>query len=156
MIFILAVAEVITGAGPRSPSILQIFVALWTDLTFTFLALLLYTASRREPSESLSRPAAQIFVLSGLGFSWIVFILAMLTQTLRACAGDLVACSLFTTIHLLSWFLMITLFSAAYATYRMAADDSHGASMVLPTAGPHFVEAWRLSNNADSEGAIKI
>ncbi|KAJ7485690.1 hypothetical protein FB451DRAFT_63247 [Mycena latifolia] len=40
IIFIFVVAENIFGAGLPSPSILQILVALWTDITFIFLALL--------------------------------------------------------------------------------------------------------------------
>jgi len=51
---------------------------------------------------------------------------------------------LFTTAHALAWFLIITLFGAAFATYRRAVNI-HGA--LVPN--PAMISAWRLSDIAN-------
>ncbi|KAJ7103802.1 hypothetical protein C8R44DRAFT_858894 [Mycena epipterygia] len=154
IMFILSVAEMSSVWRFKGPSILQIFVALWTDVTITFLALLLY-AGRRGDSR-LGRTTVQIHVLTALACSWIIFMFAMLTQNPGACAwrSGPAACGLFTTVHVLSWFLIFVLCAAAHATYRRAVAI-HGATMVpLPT--PILVPAWRLSHMAGGEGSVKL
>ncbi|KAJ7464528.1 hypothetical protein FB451DRAFT_1263746 [Mycena latifolia] len=159
IIFILAIAEMSTAKWFESPSILQIFVTLWTDVTMTLLGLLLYFGRRSQVHRKWGRTAVQIKVLCVLGVSWIIFVIAMITQNTSACQrrrwrDATVTCGLFTTVHVFSWFLVITLFSAAYATYRKAVV-THGTNMV-PLPNPPMVAAWRLSNIADVGGAIKI
>ncbi|KAJ6530048.1 hypothetical protein DFH09DRAFT_1327009 [Mycena vulgaris] len=158
LIFTFSVAEMATAHRFESPSILQVFVALWTDVTVTFLGLLLYMGRRRESRRKLGRTDVQIKVMSALAFSWIIFMVAMMTQNREACHHNLwrptsETCGFFTTVHILSWFLIIVLFGAAYATYRRAITI-HGNRMV-PLPAP-LVPAWRLSDIADGEGAIKI
>ncbi|KAJ7763629.1 hypothetical protein DFH07DRAFT_396383 [Mycena maculata] len=152
-IFALAVAEMSTARRFRSPSILQIFVALWTDVTITMLIILVYMGRRREGRSKLGRTTVQIRVLCALACSWIVFMIAMMTQNARACdrwSHSRLTCGLFTTIHVLSWWLIIILFSAAYATYCRAVRI-HGSTVVaVPVA------AWRFSDIADGEGSITI
>ncbi|KAJ7699041.1 hypothetical protein B0H17DRAFT_1049975 [Mycena rosella] len=157
VIFIFSVVEMSTGRVFRGPSILQIFVVIWTDMTITFLALLLYMGRRRQAGRrKLGRTVAQVRVLCALASSWTIFMTIMMALNPRACGwySNDVVCGLFTTIHVFTWFLIITLFWAAYATYRRAVTI-HGTNMVpLPTTP--MVSAWRLSNIADGEGAIKI
>ncbi|KAJ7464520.1 hypothetical protein FB451DRAFT_1403191 [Mycena latifolia] len=140
-------------------SVLQLFIALWIDVTITTLGLLLYMGRRRKSPGNgklarLGGTAAQIRVLCALGFSWILFISGTMKLNARFCNWGSVACGLFTTIDVLIWILMIVLFSAAYATYRRAVAI-HGTNMV-PILTPPMVAAWRLSDIADGEGAIKI
>ncbi|KAJ7079034.1 hypothetical protein C8R43DRAFT_1053208 [Mycena crocata] len=156
IMFILAVSEMSTTWWFRSPSILHIFVAIWTDVTITVLAVLLYMGRRRNVSHKLGRTIVQIRVLCALGFSWIVFIFAMIALNHEACRwrSSGATCALFTIDHVLAWLLSITLFSTAWATYRRAINI-HGTHMVpIPTPRP-LVAAWRLSDISD-EGAIKI
>jgi len=159
LMFIFSVAEMSTAWRFRSPSILQIFVAIWTDVTITVLALLLHNGRRRKSPGKLGRTSVQVHVLCMLAGTWVVFMIAMLSQNPSACqwrSGGL-TCGLFTTVHVLSWFLIFTLFGAAYATYRRAVTI-HGAHLVAIPAPPPLIPAWRLSEIADGpeEGAVKI
>ncbi|KAJ6517798.1 hypothetical protein DFH09DRAFT_233093 [Mycena vulgaris] len=156
LMFTFSVAEMATAYRFESPSILQVFVALWTDVTMSFLGLLLYMGLRHESRRKLGRTDVQIKAMSALAFSWIIFMLPMMAENPEACHGwrtTSETCGLFTTVHTLAWFLIIVLFGAAYATYRRAITI-HGNRMV-PLPAP-LVPAWRLSDIADSEGAIKI
>ncbi|KAJ7157510.1 hypothetical protein C8R43DRAFT_996695 [Mycena crocata] len=109
---------------------------------------------RRNTSRKLGRTVVQIRLICALGFSWIIFIIAMLGLNKMACGWSGATCILFTMDHVLAWFLSTALFSAAWATYRRAVTI-HGTNMVpIPTPRP-FTAAWRLSDIAD-EGAIKI
>jgi len=161
MIFAFAVAEMATAGYFDSPTILQLFVALWTGVTITILSFLLYMGCRRpSPDQSrhpLGRTPIQIYILCALAVTWIIFMIAMMTQNPVVCARwyGPVPCGMFTTAHVLSWFLIIALFWAAYATYRRAVAI-HGTSSVVIQTPPPLVEAWRLSDVADGEGAIKI
>ncbi|KAJ6616854.1 hypothetical protein B0H10DRAFT_2035970 [Mycena sp. CBHHK59/15] len=88
----------------------------------------------------------------------VVLVIAMVTQNTAAChhwGTSHAFCGLYTTSHVLSWFLAITLFGAAYAVYRRAVII-HGAALVPRPGPPPLVAAWRLSDVADGEGAIKI
>lgn len=85
---------------------------------------------RRESRRKLGRTNVQIKVMSALAFSWIstqtsglhskhlltipvpVFMVAMMTQNREACHHNLwrptsETCGFFTTVHILSWFLII-------------------------------------------------
>ncbi|KAJ7117476.1 hypothetical protein C8R44DRAFT_790804 [Mycena epipterygia] len=142
-----------TVHGFTSPSVLQIFVALWLYATVTLLAILLFMGRRQESSPMLGRTIVQIRALCALACSWIIFMVAMATQNGMACerwswAAD-ATCGLFTTVHVLSWFLIFVLFAAAYATYSRAVTI-HGVQVMV------LVPAWQLANIADGQGAIKI
>ncbi|KAJ7763590.1 hypothetical protein DFH07DRAFT_812541 [Mycena maculata] len=156
-IFALAVAEMSTDRRFRSPSILQLFVALWADVTITMLIILVYMGRRRDRHHKLGRTSVQIHVLCALAFSWIVFMLAMTAENSSACewGTSKTSCKLFTAVRALSWSLIVILFSAAYATYRRAVI-MHGTNMVIISAPPPQVAAWRLSYITDGGGAIKI
>ncbi|KAJ7464515.1 hypothetical protein FB451DRAFT_1263722 [Mycena latifolia] len=145
-------AVLVLGLGVLS----QIFVVIWTIMTITALALLLYMGRRKSDGKlaCLGCTSVQIRVLCTLGVSWILFIFAMVYWNKRACYVGPEACGLFTTINVLMWFLMIALFCAAYATYRRAIAI-HGTTMV-PVPTSTMVQAWCISDIADSEGAIKI
>ncbi|KAJ7103799.1 hypothetical protein C8R44DRAFT_987998 [Mycena epipterygia] len=157
MMFILSVAEMGSAWRFKAPSIVQLFVALWTDVTITFLALLLYAGRRGDSRPTMGRTTVQIHVLTALACSWIIFMVAMLTQNSGACAwrSGPAACGLFTTVHVLSWFLIFVLFTAAYATYRRAVTI-HGTTMVPLPVTPTLVPAWRVSHIAGGEGSVKI
>ncbi|KAJ7117475.1 hypothetical protein C8R44DRAFT_879038 [Mycena epipterygia] len=160
IMFALSVAEMSTVRHFTSPSVLQVFVSLWLYVTVTLLAILLFMGRRQESSPMLGRTIVQIRVLCALACSWIIFMIAMATQNGRACqrynwATSPATCGLFTTVHVLSWFLFLVLFAAAYATYSRAVTI-HGAVMVPVPAPPPLVPAWQLANIADGQGAIKI
>ncbi|KAJ7892736.1 hypothetical protein B0H14DRAFT_956056 [Mycena olivaceomarginata] len=138
------------------PNVLTIFIAVWTDVTATSVLALLIMGRHRK----LGRTVTQIRVLSALAVSWIFLLFAMISQESSSdicgwrnytnCHG------LFTAAHVLSWFLMITLFAGAYATYRRAISI-HGTGTV-PLPGPPMIPAWRLSVVAENQGigSIKI
>ncbi|KAJ6560681.1 hypothetical protein B0H10DRAFT_2118966 [Mycena sp. CBHHK59/15] len=78
----------------------------------------------------------------------VVLVIAMVTQNTAAChhwGTSHAFCGLYTTSHVLSWFLAITLFGAAYAVYRRAVTI-HGAALVPRPGPPPLVAAWRLSD----------
>ncbi|KAJ7117474.1 hypothetical protein C8R44DRAFT_790795 [Mycena epipterygia] len=165
IMFALSVAEMCTVRRFTSPSVLQVFVSLWLYVTVSLLAVLLFMGRRQESSPMLGRTIVQIRVLCALACSWIIFMIAMATQNGTACerysafsrwgwASD-ATCGLFTTVHVLSWFLFLILFAAAYATYRRAVTI-HGAVLVPVPAPTPLVPAWQLANIADGQGAIKI
>ncbi|KAJ7699030.1 hypothetical protein B0H17DRAFT_1049956 [Mycena rosella] len=71
VIFIFSVVEMSTARIFRGPSILQIFVVIWTDMTITYLALLLYMGRRRQAGRrKLGRTVAQVRVMCALASSW--------------------------------------------------------------------------------------
>ncbi|KAJ7509714.1 hypothetical protein B0H11DRAFT_1256114 [Mycena galericulata] len=152
LMFAFAVVVLAASRYFHATRILQLFVALWTDVTITSLILLLYMGRRRETPHPLGRTTVQIYVLLGLACSWIIFMVAMLTQNEIACGWGSIICGFFTAVHVLSWILVITLLLAAYVTYRRAVAI-HGSKIVVV---PSHVPAWRLSDIADGEGAIKI
>ncbi|KAJ7117489.1 hypothetical protein C8R44DRAFT_854368 [Mycena epipterygia] len=150
--FAFSVAEMSTGWRFLSPSILQTFVALWTDVTVIVLAVLLYMGRHREPRPKLGHAIVQIRVLCALACSWIIFLVAMISQNGIACGWGFshATCGLFTTVHVLSWFLLFVLFAAAYATYHRAVTI-HGTVMVPLPAPPPMIPAWYLASVADGE-----
>ncbi|KAJ7509728.1 hypothetical protein B0H11DRAFT_2270110 [Mycena galericulata] len=159
LMFAFAVVVMSTPRRFGSPIVLQLFVAHWAVITIVFLGVLLYMGRRRETPHPMALTSVQIYVLIGLACSWIVFIIAMLTQNGTACHTwkySHLTCGFFTTVHVLSWFLAIILFLAAYATYRRAVTIHGTALVTVPAPPPPKVEAWRLSNIGDEEGAIKI
>jgi len=156
LMFAFSVVEMATAWQFHSPSILMLFVALWLVVTVVLLGILLYMGHRRH---ILGRTSIQIYILCGLACSWIIFMVAMMTQNLNACGWSSgisgLTCDMFTLVHLLSWVLIITLSSAAYVTYRRAVAI-HGTALVAVQAPSPLIEAWRLSDIADVEGTIKI
>ncbi|KAF7356241.1 hypothetical protein MVEN_00955600 [Mycena venus] len=148
-VFSLLVAQM---ADQGQASVSGVFATIWTDVTVTVLAILLYMG--RRPGRWLGRTPVQVHVLCALGFSWILLIVGMIPENHYQCIWSGTSCGLFTTAHVLTWFLAIALFGAAYATYRRAVKI-HGATMV-PDPSPPMVAAWRLANVGDNEGAIKI
>ncbi|KAJ7912849.1 hypothetical protein B0H13DRAFT_2659873 [Mycena leptocephala] len=110
---------------------------------------------RRHSHRKLGRAVTQIRVLCALAFSWILLMFGMITQNVSdsVCGrwyGD--TCGLFTSAHVLSWILILTLLLAAYATYRRAVTI-HGVVMVPLPAPPPMVPAWHLSGVTDGEGS---
>ncbi|KAJ7640900.1 hypothetical protein DFH06DRAFT_625084 [Mycena polygramma] len=131
-IFALLVAQMAVA----SASVIGIFVVIWTDVTITTLAVLLFMGRRRNAHRKLGRTVTQIRVLCALAVSWLFLMVGMIAQNPHrsVCGGiiiwyDIDSCGLFTSAHVLSWFLIITLFSAAFATYRKAVT-THGTAMV--------------------------
>ncbi|KAF7370262.1 hypothetical protein MSAN_00657300 [Mycena sanguinolenta] len=161
--FSLVVAQM---AEARRASVVGVLAALWATSTVVVLGLLLYTA--RRPGHKLGRTIVQIYVLCALAFTWILSLVGMITQNTRECAWhwyrvswgngrmssghyvNTVSCALFTSADVLTWFLIITLLGAAYATYRRAIT-MHGTSTTMVS-----VATWRLANAGEAEGAIKI
>ncbi|KAJ7157517.1 hypothetical protein C8R43DRAFT_948908 [Mycena crocata] len=107
VVFIFSVSEMSTAWGFGPPSILQLFVAIWADVTITVLVLLLHMGRRRNTSRKLGRTVVQIRLLCALGFSWIIFIIAMVGLNKMACGWSGATCILFTMDHVLVWFLSI-------------------------------------------------
>ncbi|KAJ7032432.1 hypothetical protein C8F04DRAFT_1396672 [Mycena alexandri] len=129
-----------------------VFVAIWTDVTVTALAFLLYLGGHRK----FGRTAFQVRALCALGFSWIALMAGMISQNVngRVCHWAS-TCGWFSTAHVLSWLLIVVLFSAAYATYHRAVTV-HGTALV-PILDPQpMVAAWRLASVTDNEGSVKI
>ncbi|KAJ7927517.1 hypothetical protein B0H13DRAFT_1970710 [Mycena leptocephala] len=138
--------------------VLSVFVTIWTGVTIAILIVLLCMGRRRHSHRKLGRTVTQIRVLCALAFSWILLMFGMITQNVSdsVCGrwqGD--DCGLFTSAHVLSWILILTLLLAAYATYRRAVTI-HGVVMVPLPAPPPMVPAWHLSGVADGEGSVKI
>ncbi|KAJ7666268.1 hypothetical protein DFH06DRAFT_1386413 [Mycena polygramma] len=158
IIFALLVAQMAVA----SVSVIGIFVVIWTDVTITTLAVLLHMGRRRNAHRKLGRTVTQIRLLSALGVSWLLLMVGMIVQNPHrsVCGGrwyDIDSCGLFTSAHVFSWLLIVTLFSAAFATYRKAVA-THGTDMV-PLPSPPLIPAWRLSTVADVSNvarAIKI
>ncbi|KAJ7266947.1 hypothetical protein B0H12DRAFT_140932 [Mycena haematopus] len=160
LIFALVVAHLAIG---ERPNVITVFVPIWSDVTAAVVLVLLYVG-RRHSHHRLGRTLTQIRVLCALGVSWLLVLHALTTtqtspnichrywnhnrDTNRACRG------LFTAAHVFAWVLTITLFSAAYATYRRAVAI-HGTA-VVPVPEPVVVPAWRLSGVGENEGGIKI
>ncbi|KAJ6588822.1 hypothetical protein B0H19DRAFT_1101300 [Mycena capillaripes] len=135
----------------HEPNVLTVLVTVWTGVTNTILVVLLYMGGRHK--SKLGRTVTQIQALCALGFSWILLMLGMITQNgnPEICGWNFRACDLYTTAHVFSWFLIVILFGAAYATYRRAVKIHGSTPIPVPP-----VPAWRLSTVADGEGAIKI
>ncbi|KAJ7625630.1 hypothetical protein FB45DRAFT_921887 [Roridomyces roridus] len=120
----------------------------WKGILMLFVNLL-YMGRRRY---LLGRTSIQIYILCALAGSWLIFMIAMLAKNHNACTGwgpTGVSCGMFTTTHVLSWFLIATLCAAVYATY-LRAVALHGTNLVAVEAPPPLVEAWRLSNIDDA------
>ncbi|KAK7024922.1 hypothetical protein R3P38DRAFT_2778906 [Favolaschia claudopus] len=131
-------------------SILGIFTTIWTGVTVAVLSALLYAGCRQ--GHKLGRTSKQIRILSALAISWIPFIIGMLATNQHFCYWSDTYCGLFTSAHVLTWLLVISLFGAAYATYRRALEV-YGSNLV-PIPSPPMVAAWRLSEVG--VGSIKI
>ncbi|KAJ7625629.1 hypothetical protein FB45DRAFT_921883 [Roridomyces roridus] len=152
LIFILSVVKMSVSWYPEGHSIPLIFVSIWTDVTITLLALLLY-AGRRRPDWKLSRTIVQVRILCALACVWIVFMIGISPVNHHACDwGYTNSCGFLTTINVFIGLLFVTLFFAAYVIYRKAVA-THGTAPVtvtVPTA------AWRVSTITDGEGTIQI
>ncbi|KAJ6620652.1 hypothetical protein B0H10DRAFT_2021286 [Mycena sp. CBHHK59/15] len=159
IIFVLGVGAMFSGSEFRDSSLIELCATIWSDVTIATLAILLHTGRFNGwCPKLLGRTTAQIYVLCGLGISWIVLIIPMVARNKEACYDRHTTnafCGLYTTSHVLSWFLFITLFVAAYAAYRRAVTI-HGTAPVPVPRPPRLVPAWRLSDVADGEGTIKI
>ncbi|KAJ6488053.1 hypothetical protein C8R45DRAFT_264759 [Mycena sanguinolenta] len=161
LVFSLLVGHMAVG---DKPNVISVFVAIWTIVTFAVLIVLLCVGSSRYSGYKLGRTVTQIHVLCALGVSWLLLMAGIITMNAnpnsmcgRYYRGD--CRKLFYAAHAFSWILTITLFSAAYATYRRAVAI-HGATMTIPPPPP-MVPAWRLSSVADNEesmreGTVKI
>ncbi|KAJ6581997.1 hypothetical protein B0H19DRAFT_521977 [Mycena capillaripes] len=119
----------------------------------------LYMGHHRNSGRKFGRTTVQVLVLCGLAVFWLFLSGVMVPVNSQYCElrgwrrrGD--SCRLFTAAHVFTWLLIVSLFSAAYATYRRAVNI-HGRTLV-PLPAPPMVAAWRISNVADREGAIKI
>ncbi|KAJ7210474.1 hypothetical protein GGX14DRAFT_450837, partial [Mycena pura] len=89
----------------------QVVAAIWADVTIAVLAILVYAGRHRKSHHAghkLGRTTTQIHVLCGLAVSWTVLTVGLIVQNSRACAHDRTGCGLFTTAHVLAWFLIIT------------------------------------------------
>ncbi|KAJ7792415.1 hypothetical protein B0H14DRAFT_2931411 [Mycena olivaceomarginata] len=150
----------------EKPNVITVFATIWTHVTIGVLFLLLWLGRRCYSHHRLGRTVTQIHVLCALAVSWLFLmagIITLNTNTNSMCGWHWYNRSdcrrLFYAAHAFSWILIITLFSAAYATYRRAVAV-HGTELVRPPPPP-MVPAWRLSGVADnerptSEGALKI
>ncbi|KAJ7314370.1 hypothetical protein DFH08DRAFT_895285 [Mycena albidolilacea] len=146
-VFSLLVAQMTEGG----PSVISIFVVIWTQVTIAVLGLLLYFG--RRPQHKLGRIGVQVHILCVLALSWIPLIVGLLATNSRVCWWGGATCGLFTSAHVFVWFLVIVLFGAAYATYRRAVK-MHGSALV-PLPSPPMVPAWRIAS-LGGEGGIKI
>ncbi|KAJ6456062.1 hypothetical protein C8R45DRAFT_1034802 [Mycena sanguinolenta] len=156
-IFSLVVAQM---AEARRASLGAVLAVLGTSSTSVLLGLLLYAG--RRPGAKLGSTAIQIHVLCALAFAWILLLVAMVAQNVDECAWHVygmrwgyrstttASCALITSADVITWFLVITLFAAAYATYRRAVMLHGTSTTTVPVA------TWRLANAGDVEGAIKI
>ncbi|KAJ7359208.1 hypothetical protein DFH08DRAFT_845407 [Mycena albidolilacea] len=146
----------------KRANVITVFAAIWTQGTLGVLLLLLCMGRRRHSHHKLSRTVTQIRVLCALAVSWLFLmagIVTLHTSTGSRCGWNGDCQRLFFAAHAFSWILIVTLFSAAYATYRRAVTV-HGTELVRPPPPP-MVPAWRLSGVADnerpiSEGVLKI
>ncbi|KAJ6456072.1 hypothetical protein C8R45DRAFT_580712 [Mycena sanguinolenta] len=157
-----------------SASVVGVIVTLWTTSTIVVLGLLLYAG--RRPGHKLGRTAVQVYVLCALALTWIctqkqlpwnlphlrvvwppVLIVGVITQNVQECTWTRwgihrASCALITSADVLTWFLVTTLFAAAYATYRRALA-MHGKGTTTVSVP---VPTWCLASVGDVEGAIKI
>ncbi|KAK7039517.1 hypothetical protein R3P38DRAFT_480908 [Favolaschia claudopus] len=154
LIFSLIVGHMAVG---ERANVVSVFVAIWTHVTLAVLILLLCLGRRRYSHLRLSRTVSQIRVLCGLATSWLLLMCGIITLTANPdsmCGywnrGD--CRRLFYAAHAFSWILIVTLFSAAFATYRRAVK-LYGKTKVMPPPPP-MIPAWRLSGVADSEGPM--
>ncbi|KAJ7464529.1 hypothetical protein FB451DRAFT_1370284 [Mycena latifolia] len=161
-IFVLAVAGMII----RFAGIMQLFVALYSAATVTTLFILLRLGRRRGSQLTLARTTSQIYVMSGLGLTWIgeqlygagISLALLIYQGWFTCLlafpysfrrESSAACVTFVAVDILVGSLALALFWAAYAVYRRAVA-LHGATMV-PIPGPQpLVPAWRLAHVSDT------
>ncbi|KAF7360404.1 hypothetical protein MVEN_00770300 [Mycena venus] len=153
-IFSLLVGHMAVGERPKFTTV---FVTIWTFVTLPILLVLLIMGHRRHSRHKLGRTVTQIRVLCALAVSWLLLVTGLITLNANPSStcgwwnrGD--CRKLLTAAHAFSWILIVTLFSAAYATYRRAVS-LHGTAMVLPPPPP-MVPAWRLSGVADNEGPM--
>ncbi|KAJ7613425.1 hypothetical protein FB45DRAFT_938329 [Roridomyces roridus] len=158
LLFSFSVVHMAAARRFLSPSVLVLFVALWLIVTFAALGLLLFMGAQHQ-RHVLSRTTVQIRILLALGLSWIPFIVGLRLENHSACDGyyqNRLSCGMFTTVNVLSWFLVAGLLASAYATYHRARS-LHGSELVPVVITP-LVPAWRLSNVGDGpgKGAIKI
>ncbi|KAJ7289203.1 hypothetical protein C8J57DRAFT_1276980 [Mycena rebaudengoi] len=159
VIFAFAIAAMCTAWQFEKPSIVQLFVALWSVPTIAVLVILYCMSRIRDsPVPVLSNTLNQVCIVSALGLTWFILVVAMLTQNTEICTGwgkSHVGCAMFTTSHVFSWVLFIALFYTAYAIYSRAVAI-HGAALVPLPGPPPVIAAWKLSVVADDEGVIKI
>ncbi|KAF7356242.1 hypothetical protein MVEN_00955700 [Mycena venus] len=152
-IFILSLAE-FCAAGHRNrfTGIFQISVALSSFATSLILMILLRLGRTPGSQQRLARTDSQMFVLCGLGLTWIGFVCTLVAINEEVCRRDSTGvCFLFVIENILCWSLFITMFGAAYAMYRRAVT-LHGNEMVPMPNPPPLVPAWRLSHISDSAG----
>ncbi|KAF7344562.1 hypothetical protein MSAN_01938200 [Mycena sanguinolenta] len=154
LVFSLLVGHMAVG---ERPNVITVFVAIWTHVTLVVLIVLLCVGRARYAHHKLGRTVTQIRVLCALGVSWLLLMAGIITLNVNPnsmCGwynrGD--CRKLFYAAHAFSWILVVTLFSAAYATYRRAVAI-HGTTMTIPPPPP-MVPAWRLSNVAETEGPM--
>ncbi|KAJ7614480.1 hypothetical protein FB45DRAFT_937037 [Roridomyces roridus] len=160
LLFSFSVVHMAAARRFLSPSVLVLFVALWLIVTFAALGLLRVPTTLNLFSLAADiRTTVQIRILLALGLSWIPFIVGLRLENHSACDGyyqNRLSCGMFTTVNVLSWFLVASLLASAYATYHRARS-LHGSELVPVVITP-LVPAWRLSNVGDGpgKGAIKI
>ncbi|KAJ7812029.1 hypothetical protein B0H14DRAFT_2858444, partial [Mycena olivaceomarginata] len=65
------------------PSVISIFVVIWTQVTIAVLGLLLYFG--RRPQHKLGRIGVQVHILCVLALSWIPLIVGLLATNSRVC-----------------------------------------------------------------------
>ncbi|KAJ7314369.1 hypothetical protein DFH08DRAFT_895284 [Mycena albidolilacea] len=139
----------------RLTGIFQFIVALHSVLTSLLLMILLRLGRIKGSQHRLSRAISQIYVLCGLGLTWIVFACSLAALNENVCRRDsAVVCFLFVIEHILCWALVIAVFGTAYAIYHRAVS-LHGHRLV-PVPDPSSpVAAWRLAHISDSGGHKK-
>ncbi|KAJ7289184.1 hypothetical protein C8J57DRAFT_1276943 [Mycena rebaudengoi] len=160
-IALLEVSDLAIAPEFGTSSTLPLVVVVWSTVTIAVLAVLVHVSRLSGSDRMLGRTTTHIFALGGLGVSWQSLVVAMPFHTNKeACSFDsagrsynnkVANCALFTTSHVLAWFLWITLFSAAFAIYRRAVSI-HGKAMV---PRPGVVAAWRLSDISEEEAYTK-
>ncbi|KAF7344558.1 hypothetical protein MSAN_01937700 [Mycena sanguinolenta] len=101
--------------GHMVTDVITVFVTIWARVTLAVLIVLLFVG-RRCYSHKLGRTVNQIRALCALGASWLLLMAGIIVLNVNTNADFMV----FYAAHAFAWILTVTLFSAAYATYRRA------------------------------------
>ncbi|KAF8216992.1 hypothetical protein K438DRAFT_1798120 [Mycena galopus ATCC 62051] len=152
-IFALSLAEFFAaGHYNRFTGICQIFVAIYSVLTSLTMMILLLLGRTRGSRHTLARAVSQIYVLCGMGLTWIGVECTLVAINDKV-YGRTSAWIYFVFVieNILCWSLFITMFGTAYATYRRAVTV-HGDKLVTVVEP---VAAWTLSHISDSSLNMK-